>query len=46
VIEIKNIDPAKPFLTQLQEADPGPVAVINTFVYPERKIAMPGVCVA
>jgi heme-degrading monooxygenase HmoA len=35
VIEIKNIDPAQPFLTQLQEADPGPVTVINTFVYPE-----------
>jgi hypothetical protein len=35
VIEIKNIDPAQSFLTQLQEADPGPVTVINTFVYPE-----------
>jgi hypothetical protein len=46
VIEIKNIDAAQPFLTQLQEADSGPVTVINTFVYPERKIAVPGVCVA
>jgi heme-degrading monooxygenase HmoA len=35
VIEIKNIDPSQPFITQLQEADPGPVTVINTFVYPE-----------
>jgi heme-degrading monooxygenase HmoA len=35
VIEIKNIDPGQPFLTQLQETDPGPVTVINTFVYSE-----------
>jgi heme-degrading monooxygenase HmoA len=35
VIEIKNIDPGQPFLTQLQETNPGPVTVINTFVYPE-----------
>jgi heme-degrading monooxygenase HmoA len=35
VIEIKNIDPSQPFITQLQEADSGPVTVINTFVYPE-----------
>jgi heme-degrading monooxygenase HmoA len=35
VIEIKNIDPSQPFITQLQEADSGPVTVINTFVFPE-----------
>jgi heme-degrading monooxygenase HmoA len=35
VIEIKNIDPSQPFITQLQEAGSGPVTVINTFVFPE-----------
>jgi antibiotic biosynthesis monooxygenase len=35
VIELKDIDPARPFFSQLEEVDSGPVTVINTFVYPE-----------
>jgi heme-degrading monooxygenase HmoA len=35
VIELKDIDPTRPFLSQLEEVDSGPVTVINTFVYPE-----------
>lgn len=35
MIEIKGIGPSQPFITQLQEADPDPVTVINTFVYPK-----------
>lgn len=35
MIELKDIDPTRPFLSQLEEVDSGPVTVINTFVYPE-----------
>lgn len=35
MIELVDIDPARPFLSQLEEVDSGPVTVINTFVYPE-----------
>lgn len=35
MVEIKDIDPAHPFLAQLDAAGSGPVVVINTFVYPD-----------
>ena len=35
MIELKDIDPTRPFLSQLEEVDSGAVTVINTFVYPE-----------
>jgi heme-degrading monooxygenase HmoA len=39
MIEICNIDPSFPFLTQLQGHDDGqPVTIINTFVAPEGQV--------
>ncbi|MEU7295192.1 antibiotic biosynthesis monooxygenase family protein [Streptomyces exfoliatus] len=39
MIEIKNLDPASPFLAQLEGPDDGsPVTLINTFVAPEGQI--------
>ena len=35
MVELKDIDPDHPFLAQLDEADSGPVVVINTFVHPD-----------
>ncbi|MFI5682944.1 antibiotic biosynthesis monooxygenase family protein [Streptomyces sp. NPDC051636] len=39
MIEIKDIDPSLPFLTQLNGEDDGqPITIINTFVAPEGQV--------
>lgn len=33
MIKLSDLDPSSPFMEQLQSREPGPVTIINTFVY-------------